>query len=59
MAKILFNSEDEPPTEQYLCSDYDYTPDQAQIEEASHLLKENIEYSPFIANMTYIERVGE
>jgi hypothetical protein len=42
MAKVLFNSEDDPPTEQYLHSDYDYIPDRVHIEKASPLIQENI-----------------
>ena len=59
MAKVLFNSDDDPPTEQYLHSDYDYISDRVCIQEVSPMFQENIDYSSFIGNMTYVESVGD
>eukprot|EP00957_Ditylum_brightwellii_P210047 15364515-Ditylum_brightwellii.AAC.1 len=56
--KVLFNSTNLPPTEQYLYCGYNFIPDLVQIEEVAPSFDEKVEYSGFIGKISFIDTFG-
>eukprot|EP00957_Ditylum_brightwellii_P043581 3303627-Ditylum_brightwellii.AAC.1 len=59
MPKHLFNSNDEPPTEQYLHIHYDYMPRRDIIGTMTPSFDEAVDHSSFIGKFDSVDQIGD